>query len=68
MRSILSVALAAFAMVANAEDSCLDHAKFNAEYGGRAKCKETAQGLPYTWVKGDCAKDNCYVWDMQNCL
>ena len=67
MRSILLVALAAFAMVANAEDSCSDHDAFNAQYGGRAQCEKTSENLPYTYVKGECAKDKCYVWGTNSC-
>ena len=70
MRSLILVALAAIAMLpgnAQAASNCQEDDQFNAEYGGPAKCKETAAGLDYTFVKGTCAKDQCFVFGLNQC-
>ena len=63
MRTFVALALAGFAFA----DTCEEHAKFNKEHGGATKCLETANGLDSTFMKGDCAKDNCYVFRTGDC-
>jgi len=67
MRSTLVVALAGIVFQAANADTCQEEADFNKQYGGADKCRETAQGMDYTYVAGSCAKDNCYVFGLNQC-